>query len=484
MSGLRWTAATRLLAQVVTWAATFIVVRHLSPGDYGLVAMASIVSAYLELIGELGVGQALVQQRLLDTEKLRPVFGALLAAGVIMFVVAASAAPIVMRVFNNRDLVGLSLLSALQFLLLPFGVIPSSKLSIELRFKELGFIGVLTAVIGSIATLALAYRGFGPYSLLVGTLLSTLSRLLYLNFLAPYLHRPQFSWKAVKKLVGFSAYVLGERSIWYWYAQADSIIIGYFMGASSLGLFAIAKQLAVIPLEKFSQIVNTVALPTFSAINDDDDRFLGALIKAFRIASVFAFPMFFGLAMVSQEVVILLIGRKWQDAIPILQILCVSMPLRLVASISSPVAVAKGRPDVSMKLVMWCALWVPTGMVVGIRWGLEGLAIAWAVSYPIAFYFGMVSLSSAFSVRISRMLVPILPPALSAFFMALALGLSAAVAPTAGNPVLGLLIKLPFGVLCYGIALRVLSKRMFNEAVEFMLSGTGLGKVGKKIGRQ
>ena len=104
LPGLRWATLSRGIMQLITWSAAFLVVRLLSPSDYGLVAMATVIASYLTLLGELGFGTALIQKRTQDSETLRSVFGALITTGAVLFAVAAVAAPLVARYFKEAGL--------------------------------------------------------------------------------------------------------------------------------------------------------------------------------------------------------------------------------------------------------------------------------------------------------------------------------------------------------------------------------------------
>ena len=247
VSGLRWTVLTRGTTQLFTWVATLIVARLLNPSDYGLVAMATIVSSYLMLLGEMGFSVALIQRRELDETTRRSVFGFLLLGGGILFVALSGFAPLISRYFSEPRLTPLILVVGVQFLLIPFSVIPQANLSIAMRFRALGTAGLASATMGAVTTLWLAYCHFGAYALVVGTVVTAFSRAVILNILAPFLRRPLLRARLVSKLANFSGYVLLERTVWYWYAQADTVIAGSMLGAAGLGAYAIgASALQVV----------------------------------------------------------------------------------------------------------------------------------------------------------------------------------------------------------------------------------------------
>ena len=470
LPGLRWATLSRGIMQLITWSATFLVVRLLSPSDYGLVAMATVIASYLTLLGELGFGTALIQKRTQDSETLRSVFGALITTGAVLFAVAAVAAPLVARYFKEPALVGLSTLAAAQFLLMPFTVIPMATLSIHLQFRAIGIAGMASALFGAACTLTMAYFKYGPYALIVGTLLGSVARVVALNVMAPFLSAPRFSLRAIREFVGFSGIVLTERSIWYWYAQADAVIVGTALGARSLGIFSVAKQLAAIPHERFAEIMNMVALPAFAAVKNDLQRVRDGYLKATRIGAAFSFPVFAGLAAVAGDLVHVIIGKKWDASIPVLQLICVSMPLRVIASVASPVVTAIGRPDVSLKCILWAATCVPVLMIIGVHWGLLGVAGAWALGYPIAFVGGSRLVAKTLGTTLWVILRPLVSPLLCSAIMVAAV-LLADQTVLAGLPALVRLgLSVLSGVVAYGAAMWTLARAQFQDVKAFALA--------------
>src|ERR1700680_2286718 len=167
MSGLRWSTVSRLATQGLTWGITLVVLRLLSPRDYGLAAQAGIVTAYIALLAELGLGVGLIQRRITDESTQRKVFGVLLVSGLLSLVVLLAFAPLIALFFRGPRLVPLVRLTALQFVLMPFAVIPQARLATELRFKELGLVGLLSNALGSVVTVSLAICGLGASSLVI-----------------------------------------------------------------------------------------------------------------------------------------------------------------------------------------------------------------------------------------------------------------------------------------------------------------------------
>jgi O-antigen/teichoic acid export membrane protein len=378
-----------------------------------------------------------------------------------------STAPFVVHYFDEPALTPLIVIAAIQFLIIPFMVIPQARLSAQMKFRALGVVGIVSAAISAGSTLLFALLGFGAYSLLGGILVSSLARAVALNLMSPFPHMPTLRWHAIRDFVSFSRYVVAERSIWYWYKEADTLIIGALLGTTPVGVFTVAKQIASIPLDRFAEAMNMVALPVFSSIKGDIARVKDAYLHSVRIAATLATPTFLGLAAVAPNAVMLALGPKWESAIPILQLLCLSMPVRLVGTISSPLAIAIGRPDISLRCVVAAAVCVPTGMLIGSQWGVYGVAVAWAVSYPVAFLVAARLLSGALGCRMGTVLTPLAAPIGASLIMAIGVVLVQSGLSRALPSLFSLCLEIIAGAAVYVAALSILSRRHFQEAWSF-----------------
>lgn len=170
LSGLRWVAGAKLLGQVVTWGITIVVMRILSPEDYGVLAMATVLVAFLAMMAQFGVGAAAVQAADMDDGKLRQIFGLVILINSSLFLLLFLTAPLVGWFFEEPRLVAIIRVLGLQFVLMMFSVIPSSQLSRKLDFKGQSLVELSGAIASSLTALASALAGLGVWSLVWASL--------------------------------------------------------------------------------------------------------------------------------------------------------------------------------------------------------------------------------------------------------------------------------------------------------------------------
>jgi O-antigen/teichoic acid export membrane protein len=387
MSALRWSASARLLGQLFSWAVTIWVIRLLTPGDYGLMAMAAVLVAFLFGLNTLGLDAVLVQEEALDHEGRRQIFGLVIVTNLAFFALLFFGAGAAAGFYGEPALEPIVQVLSLQFLLLIFETLPQSQLERDIAFARRSVVELLVLVISSLTTLLLALLGFGVWSLVWGMVANTAGRVIGFNLISRSLVWPSVSVRGMAARLRFGAFVSTDRGLWFLFAESDKFIGGKLLGNHALGYYAVANQIASLPIQKLSGLISAVAFPAFSHghAHEGDERVRHYLLTATRILAVAAFPVFLGIAATAEPIVALLLGEKWLPAVPLLQLLGLVMPFRLLANVFPPLLWGVGSPRTSASNYALAAVLMPLAFVVGAGWGVTGLALAWLAMYPVVF---------------------------------------------------------------------------------------------------
>jgi teichuronic acid exporter len=462
---LRWAAAARLAGQALSWIVTVVVIRLLSPADYGLLAMAVILPTTLYLINDLGLDVVLVQNQAPDPAFLRQVFGVVIAINLLCAGLLLLGAPLVAEFFHEPRVIPIVRVLSLLFVLCVFETLPRARLEQRLDFRSQSMVTLVATCLSALTTLALAWIGAGVWALVWGRLCATAVTVLGLNLLAPSLYWPSFSLAAVKRSLSFGSLVTLERGAWQVFTDADKAIGGRLWGEATLGLYTVAQDLATMPMHRTASFINSIGLPAFSHVQDrlDDVRFY--LLKVTRIMSVMSFPLFVGLAVTAPETVALLLGPQWPGAAPILRVLALIMPFRMLATLLPPVLWGISRPAVSAGNGCIAAAVVVGACLVGVRWGAVGMAAAWLAAYPVAFVITLHRAGKVIDLTLRDFAAAMLWPAVAAGLMAAAVTVARAVVPDATAPGVALLILAPTGAVTYVAALFALHRSSFRETL-------------------
>jgi O-antigen/teichoic acid export membrane protein len=409
VSALKWAAATRLLTQLFNWAVTLMVIRILSPADYGLLAMAAVFTWVLMLFVEGGVGLAVVQAQTIDENQLRQMFGLVIIVNLTLFIVLFGCAPLISQFFEEPRLIPIVRVLAWQFILMIFSAIPTALLARNLNFRMESMISLVGSVVGSVTTLTLALAEFGVWSLVWGQLSAIFVGTLCLNIVSPFVRRPLMSFTGARKLMMFSGHVTFSRLLSFSYMQTDIMIGGKFLGRDSLGVYSVALHLASLPVQRISSLLNPVALSAFARVQDQPAHFSAYLLRSIKALFLLALPVFWGMSSIAEELIPLLLGPKWQEAMLPFKLLALIMPLRILAPFINSANFGMGRPDIVTTCLFVLGCFMVPAYLMGVQWQVIGLTLAWVIAFPLAFAVSLYIALPSMGLRVAQIARAVAP---------------------------------------------------------------------------
>jgi O-antigen/teichoic acid export membrane protein len=374
-----------MVGQLIMWAITIVVIRMLNPEDYGLMAISVLFINFLMLINELGLDTVLIHKANLDLDRKRQIFGLIILINTVFFILLYLAAPWIAIFFEDGELTLIIRVLSAQFLISAFLIVPVAHLERNLEYKTKSLIYVGSSIVGGIITLLLAMQGYGVWALVWGNLVVVTLQTIGVNIASPFRHAPKFSLTNMREVISFGGLVTLERAMWFFYTQADIFIVGKLLGKDLLGIYSVAMHLASIVLSKTGALIYEIAFPSFSRANEEAGKVAIYFRKAVRIMSFVIFPIFFGMSSVAPELVAVFLGDTWTMVGPVLAILCIVMPLRMMANLFPPVLQGIGRPELSVLNLAIASIVMPLAFLVGTIWGVIGVSLAWVLVYPIVF---------------------------------------------------------------------------------------------------
>jgi len=369
------------ITQLITWGATLIVIRYLTPADYGLFAMAAIFLAFAELISEFA-GAAIVTKHDLSHAQIAQLNSLCVAFGGVAFAISSLAAYPSSVFFRAPELVWVLVATGSSFLIQGFAIVPLSLLTRELQFKSLALMRGIKGVVQASLMVILAVLGFGYWTLVIGGLLGVT---LFASLVV--LKRPHsFAWphpRLIEDALAFSWHVLVTRISWYVQTHADFLVAGRIVGQTALGVYSIGWTVASMPLEKITALVGRVTFPFFASVQQDVPALRRYFLHLTEGLALATFGAGLGLALVAEDFVQLVLGSKWAAAVFPLQILAVSTSFRAVDPLLFHILYVTGRSRFNMRYGIVAGILLPVSFYLGSRWGISGIAAMWLVVYPI-----------------------------------------------------------------------------------------------------
>ncbi len=380
-----WIVWTRGGVQVLSFLSTLLVIRLLSPSDYGLMALAGMWTATLSLLTEMGLGAAIIQFRDIDDHDLNACFWITLGLGVFGYGMLYVVAPLSADWFKSPELTAVLRVSGLSLPLIALRTVPDSLLRKRLLLDKVSIAELVAMAATFPLVLGLAWEGAGVWALVAGSLVTPLMQMMVTGWYVRWWPGLRLGGGAqLKEMVRYSLATLGSRLSWALYQQADVFVLGRFGGDYVLGLYAMAKQLATLPVSKVTPMVNQLAFPVMAELQGNDHALQAGFLKGLRLVSAVVFPISMGLMLVAGYIVTLVLDAKWAAITPMFKILCGYAMVSAIATLLFPPLMVKRRLDLQLAYTTAQLVIMPLGFLVGayVAAGI-GVSLVWVLLYPL-----------------------------------------------------------------------------------------------------
>ncbi|MCH4152162.1 MAG: lipopolysaccharide biosynthesis protein [Sphingobium sp.] len=382
-SAVFWRSGSQILAQIISWASTLIVIRLLDPSDYGLFAMTQAILSFMQFLNGYGLVSALVQSESLDTHRLRQAFGIMLLLNGSLAALQLGIAPMAADYYDQPLVADMLRVQALIYLATPFISIPEILMGRSLDFRRPAIVSLVASAAAAAVALWGALSGWGVWTLVWAPITLFWVRGLGYAIATRFLPIPSFDFRGTGGMVAFGAAMLGSQILWLVQTQSDIVIGGRILSPHELGLYAEALFLTQIIVSKFIPPLNDVAFPAYARMQADTSAIRWSFLRALRLIMLVACPLYLGMAASAEPLVLSLFGEKWRAMTPFVELLALAMPFMTIQVMFPPVCNALGRPGLTTLISATGALIMPFAFLIGIRFGAIGLAWAWLAAYPL-----------------------------------------------------------------------------------------------------
>jgi len=468
--GVIWTGSSQLIRQIFSWLVTVVLARLLVPEDFGIVGMTAIFTGFIGQINELGLSAAIIQKKDLTDSHLHTSFWTSLAAGVMLCGVSIGLSPLAADFFNKPLVQPVMAVSSAGFIIGSFGIVHRAILKKKLEFKKIAAAEIGGTVAYGLVAISLAFAGKGVWSLVGGGLSKSFVSVLVLYKSYNWYPRAHFNYSRFKDLFRFGRNVMGANLMYHLSSNIDYLIVGRLLGASVLGYYTLAYNLATFPLRKISLAVTKVTFPTFSEIQNENEKLQQAYLKSVTYISLVTFPLLAGLLSIAPEFVKIIYGEKWGPAILPLQILCIAGALYSVGATVGSIYLSKGRADLEFKLSLFRFMVLGLLAIAGSKFGIIGIASAVTIYCIISLFIFQAIANSLISLRMKDYFLALLPSTLGSIAI---VGVIIAyrqlqVILALGNYIF-LITSVLLGVIIYLMVLRLINIRVLSEMLKLIL---------------
>ena len=376
-SGAIWSAANSLGMKVGNIAIMVVVVRLVTPAEFGVFAAALTIAVILGSFADWGVSSFLIRSEA-DLEEVAPTVAFIaIASGAVLSTATFVAAPLLADAFAAPEAVGPIRVMALCLVLGSFAAVPSAILAREFRQDKIFLANVIGFVPANAVLLVLAFEGVGAMAFAWSRVVAVVFQGIAVCVAVARWYRPRLDRERLRQVLAFGLPLAGANLVNYTLLNADYAFVGHAMGPALLGIYVLAFSIASWSTSMLAAAINGVAMPAFSRVGNDRARLEAALHRSTRAVSLIALPMATLTLALAGPLVVTLYGTAWQAAVPVLEILGAYGAIFVLVSLLSNLLVGIGHTGrVLLIQLAWIAALIPA-MLVGVH--VDGVAgVAWA----------------------------------------------------------------------------------------------------------
>ncbi len=388
IKGSAWLSAARAVVNGLSLLSTIVLARLLSPGDFGLVALATTLLAIMTSVTDLSLSSALVRHAAPTRTHFDAAWTLNSLRGLALGALFALAGVPAARLYGDPRLV--EIVTVIGFSLFLSGLTNprSIMLQRDLIFWQEFVLNVAQKLGGVAVSTAIAWTYRSYWALVLGILAMEATNVVVSYTILPF--RPRVCFEHVKELLSFSAWLTAGQIVDTLNWRFDQLIIGKGLNVAALGHYTVGSNIAQMPTRETTAPLTNVIFPAFSSIRADRARLARAYQRAQRFVTAIALPAGFGAALIADPLIRLTMGDKWQPAIFVVQVLASVFALQTLGSLAQPLYMAQGETRLLfLRNAQMLAIRVPliaAGMLLG---GLKGVVLARVISGLVSIYISM-----------------------------------------------------------------------------------------------
>lgn len=344
---LFWSSVDRVSTSLVGLIVGVVIARLLDPDSYGLIGIISIFIAIAQILIDSGLSNSLIQKKNRTEIDFSTIFYTNVIIALFLYVAIYIVAPYVADFYDEPMLDSVMRISGLNLILMSLFIIQKTRLTIELKFKQIGLISLVSVIISGLVGIISAWRGYGVYALLFQTLSMSGIQLLSYWILSRWKPLIVFSWESFTSLFSFGSKLMLGWVLNAIYRNLYSLLIGKVYGAAEVGLMAKATTWGAMPSQQVGTIINQVAYPVLC--KQEGTTLKETFFKYLRLSCFIIFPLSGLFIVLAEPLILLLLKDKWESMIPVFQILVLSRILDPIKWYNWQIMNVHGKSGQSLK---------------------------------------------------------------------------------------------------------------------------------------
>ena len=451
LNGILWSFIQQFSTQLATFIIQLVLVRFISPADFGLVGMLAVFIGIGTALFDGGMTSSLIRESKSNDSDYSTIFIYNFICSVFVYLVLYIFAPLIANFFNQQILVEIARVYGLTFIFSAFGAVQNTILIKNMKFKEQAILALPPLILGGIVGVFLAVNRYGVWALVYSMLITSFLNSFLLWAFSSW--KPSFSFDIYKFKYHFSyGYKMAISSILdNLFTNIYQIVIGKLYNPTLVGYYSRANSLMMLPVGNISTVLNRVVFPLFSKVQDDIVALKGLYKKIMQIIFFIISPAIALMILLSREIVLVFFTEKWLSIVPIFKLLCLSglfYPLHLY---NLMILQVKGESGLFLKLEILKKAIVILSIIISINLGFYGILVGSVITSFIGLFINTHYAGKFLEYKIYNQLKDLFP----IFFSTIIMSVTIIILKyffDGDSPILNIIASCTLGIISYIIA--------------------------------
>lgn len=409
IKGVFWSSASHFYTLGIQFVITLILSRILIPDDFATIGLLNVFTIICNILIDSGFAQSLIRESELKSLDYSSVFYFNVFVAIIIYLVLFYLSPLIEVFFHIHGLKFISRIVFVQLIFNSLSIIPRVVLTREMKYNVLSIVGVISITVSAISGITAAIMGLGVYALVIQMLVSSFLHMLLIWAVSKWRLTFEFSFVVIKRLFGFSMYLLITSLVITLFNNLYTLIIGRRYTQTELGYYTQAKKMEEIPSMAITNIIVNVSYTAMSKVKDDIVLLRKAYKKILGVNLYVVAPIMMFCLVSAENLIPFLFGDQWLNSIPYFKILCVYGMLFPLFSVNGNIlkVLGLGRKytfqEVIRRVLMLLFL-IPT-----IKIDIDAMLWGWVVSMIISIVISFMICGKPIGYSLVKQIVDLFP---------------------------------------------------------------------------
>ncbi len=446
------TMAGQIAKFILQLGSTAVLARLLTPADYGLIGMVTVVIGFISLFKDLGLSTATIQKEGITHHQVSNLFWVNVAISAAIMLLTIALAPAIAWFYGEPRLTGITIVLASGFIFSGLTVQHLALLRRQMRFTTLAAIEIASMVISIAAAIAWTFYRKDYWALVLQQVVMTVITMGGTWLVCDWRPGLPKRFSGTGDMLAFGGHLTVFNILNYFSRNLDNVLIGWKVGAQPLGIYAKAYQLLLMPFDQINVPIAKVALPTLSRLQNEPDRYRVYYSKAILLLVTLGMPLVVFMFVAADKLILTVLGEQWKDAILIFRLLAPAAFVSTFNVAAGWVYVSLGRSDRQLRWGLLTSITDVIAFTIGVQWGAIGVAAAYSISRVVLRYPAIAYCYKGSFLKIEDLIAVLWKPTVASLVAGLALHGSNQLWEYGPNPAIALLLDSATYTIFYLVA--------------------------------